>query len=182
MRNGLFLCLLLLSWSTMAAVYKWIDKDGNVHYSDKPRPGAVEVKPNVTTLNEMSWPSNKPKAQNEAIPQGETLAAQVTIVSPQDQQTIRDNNGRFEVTAVAQGVSKKSIWRLFINGNPYGNEQTSGRFQVDGLDRGEHKLKVVVNPQGSDAAYSSDEITIYLHRHSKNFPSSPLIRKKASQQ
>ncbi|MGH8399705.1 MAG: DUF4124 domain-containing protein, partial [Gammaproteobacteria bacterium] len=39
--------LLLLAMTTFAQadqVYKWVDAQGNVHYSDKPHPGAQKVK------------------------------------------------------------------------------------------------------------------------------------------
>ncbi|WP_170308354.1 DUF4124 domain-containing protein [Parashewanella tropica] len=178
MRNGLVLCLLLLSLPAMAAVYKWIDKDGKVHYSDKPRPGAVEVKPSVRVLNEMSSSVITPKTHGSTETQDKAITATVSIVSPQDQQTIRDNNGQFEVVAVAQGTSDNFMWQLMVDGQPYGDFQLNGRFQLNNLDRGEHQLQVIASPRGSDKQISSDKITIYLHRHSKNFPNSPLIRKK----
>lgn len=40
------LCFSLLacfSLTTSAAMYKWVDEDGNVHYSEKPPPGDIEV-------------------------------------------------------------------------------------------------------------------------------------------
>lgn len=46
MRTFTLLGMLALSLSVQANVYKWVDKDGKVHYSDKPQPNAevVELK------------------------------------------------------------------------------------------------------------------------------------------
>jgi len=37
--------LLLLPFSTQAGVYKWVDKEGNVHFGDAPPPAAEEREP-----------------------------------------------------------------------------------------------------------------------------------------
>ena len=35
--------LILLAGVALAQAYRWVDKDGVVHYSDRPEPGAEEV-------------------------------------------------------------------------------------------------------------------------------------------
>jgi hypothetical protein len=37
----LFVACTAISTAAMAEVYKWVDKEGRVHYSDRPEPGAV---------------------------------------------------------------------------------------------------------------------------------------------
>lgn len=43
------LCLLLLPGVAMAEIYRWVDANGQVHFDQRPAPGAeqVEVKPQV---------------------------------------------------------------------------------------------------------------------------------------
>lgn len=43
------LCLLLLPGLAMAEIYRWVDANGQVHFGQRPAPGAeqVEVKPQV---------------------------------------------------------------------------------------------------------------------------------------
>jgi hypothetical protein len=43
------ICLLLLPGLAMAEIYRWVDASGQVHFSQRPAPGAeqVEVKPQV---------------------------------------------------------------------------------------------------------------------------------------
>ncbi len=43
------LCLLLLPGLAMAEIYRWVDANGQVHFDQRPAPGAeqVEVKPQV---------------------------------------------------------------------------------------------------------------------------------------
>ncbi|MGH8515031.1 MAG: DUF4124 domain-containing protein, partial [Gammaproteobacteria bacterium] len=44
MRMLILCCLLVITSMAHAAVYKWTDAEGNVQFSDKPQPGAEEVK------------------------------------------------------------------------------------------------------------------------------------------
>lgn len=47
MRAGFLLLLMLMSCTASAEIYRWVDKDGNVHFGDKPgHSGAVELKVN----------------------------------------------------------------------------------------------------------------------------------------
>ena len=43
LRRLFLLTTLLASGLAAAQVYKWVDEDGVVHFSDQPRPGAEEV-------------------------------------------------------------------------------------------------------------------------------------------
>ncbi len=49
MRVALMLICVLLSPLASADIYRWVDPGGNVHYSQKPQPGAerVEVRPQI---------------------------------------------------------------------------------------------------------------------------------------
>ena len=47
MRYLAFALLVLLSFASSAAVYKWTDKDGKVHYSDRPTSGQSSVEMDV---------------------------------------------------------------------------------------------------------------------------------------
>ena len=44
MKNHLFVLLLLFSVNAFAALNKWVDADGKVHYSDQPPPVNVQAK------------------------------------------------------------------------------------------------------------------------------------------
>ena len=44
-----FVLTFLLSATLNAEVYKWVDKDGNVHYTDKPPAGGQSIQLNVKT-------------------------------------------------------------------------------------------------------------------------------------
>lgn len=53
-----FLFLLTLSNSLWADIYKWVDHQGGIHFTDIPPPGAEKVK--TTVLQTYSSPIPKP--------------------------------------------------------------------------------------------------------------------------
>lgn len=76
MKRALLLLLLSLSFSAHAALNKWVDKDGNIHYSDGPPPPEANSKvltpPKAPAVVEKSyvereaeWKKNQ-KAKQEA--------------------------------------------------------------------------------------------------------------------
>lgn len=56
MKNHLFVLLLLFSVNAFAALNKWVDAEGKVHYSDQEPPANVQAK----TLRSVSGPAQTP--------------------------------------------------------------------------------------------------------------------------
>ncbi|MBP7663377.1 MAG: DUF4124 domain-containing protein, partial [Shewanella sp.] len=96
MRSLTLIGLVLFSMLAQATVYKWVDKDGKVHYSDEPQPNAQVVELKDKTLNQIALPLPKTdlNSSNQAI---ESIQYQVNITSPTEEETVRDNNGDFDV-------------------------------------------------------------------------------------
>ncbi len=171
MRGGcgviLFAAALGLSFSTVAAVYKWVDENGKTHYSDTPRDGARVITPRPNTENAVRF-SAPPAA--EADRQEQTAdKIRVRILSPLDQQTLRDNSGNFKVTASVTPGKANIKYVLLIDGRAYGQPQKNGVFNPQGVDRGAHRLQVRAVDGQNTVLASSREITVYLHRFSNRF-------------
>jgi len=47
MKKIIWICLFLFIGSAQAAVYKWVDENGKVHYGDKPQAGNKNIELNV---------------------------------------------------------------------------------------------------------------------------------------
>ncbi|NOZ53138.1 MAG: DUF4124 domain-containing protein [Gammaproteobacteria bacterium] len=92
--------LLLVSFTTIASnVYKWTDKDGNVHYSAKPesstaQPFRINVAP--------------PPSSNDVLDKAASgIASQPDIASPSGNQSTTENN-QAEVDANNTEIRKKN--------------------------------------------------------------------------
>ena len=159
--------LLLVSLFAQAAVYKWVDKDGKVHYSDEPQTNSqvVELKENTQNQIKINTPPDltTPKAAEEEGPR-----YQLTIISPDEEATVRDNNGDFEVVVSSEPeLASRHYFELLLDGTVYGKAQSTPIFLLKGVDRGEHTLVVQAVAQNGKVLASSPTRTLFLHRISQ---------------
>ena len=74
----LIICSLLFAAAAIGAVYKWVDDEGNVHYSDTPpnddKKETIDIAPPSPpeTIIEEQDRSRQPKAEKEVLREGET--------------------------------------------------------------------------------------------------------------
>lgn len=154
-------CLLCLPTPLDASgkVYVWRDANGVLVFSDSPKPGSEEV--NLTTkINLMEAPDPfHPRQQEEHIP------FSIEITSPEQEATIRDNTGTVHVRGRVQPRFVRGFQiALKVNGDIYGEPQTSTTFILRDHDRGEHQLQLLLLDQSGKQLAESDIITFYLHR------------------
>ncbi|MCL1075717.1 DUF4124 domain-containing protein [Shewanella dokdonensis] len=159
--------LCLWSVAAQATVYKWVDKDGNIHYSDQPHADAQQVQLRENTSNQVSMPPVKPisVANDSEETTEQKTRYQVSIVSPHHEETIRDNAGDFTVTGEVQPqLASGHYLQLYIDGVATTDAQASALFSLKDIDRGEHQLQLKVVQQNGKVLASSSEITIFLHQ------------------
>ncbi|MCL1080122.1 DUF4124 domain-containing protein [Parashewanella spongiae] len=160
--------LLLLTAIADAAIYKWTDKNGKVHYSDTPIDGAEVVTPAENTLNKIN--RSKVSPTPSITPKVNQTSYQVHIVSPQDQAALRVNNGDFDVNArVSPKLSDSQTLQLTVDGTRYGEPQRHGYFSLTNVDRGEHVIVVQLLSAEGKVLVQSQPTTVYVHRFSKLF-------------
>jgi hypothetical protein len=157
-------CFLLgLACATQAAdVYRWVDKDGVVHYSDKPpTPDAQPVQlPPLQTYQSGNPPVRF--EENAAASAKPAEAPSVTITSPPPAATIRDAEGKLNVAVAADLQAGEGII-YYLDGAPVNPQPTSATdFLYTGVERGEHQVAAaLVAPDGRVLARSAP-VTIYM--------------------
>jgi hypothetical protein len=170
MRALIVLCLFaLLAWLTspvLAEVYKRVNPDGSVEFSDVPsskKDQPVDLPPPSTfeapQLSPPSPPRVDPNASNFAY-------TSLSIVSPANEATLRNNAGNIEVSAaLTPALQPGHKLVLLLDGNRQG-EASGNTFKLTNLDRGSHQLTVEVRDADGKTLIASPSVTIYLHRHS----------------
>ncbi len=157
-----------------AAIYKWVDPQGNIIYSDKPRPGAEEVKIPEAQTYPAPPPPPAPSPALSPQPQVFTDYQKVEITSPANYEAVRENAGNVSVTVsltpdLQLGLGHKLV--LLVDGpQSFQAESTSPQFQFTNLDRGTYTLRaVVVDSKGKEIA-RSEPSTFHLLRVSILLP------------
>ncbi len=139
-----------------AEVYKTVNEDGSITYTDQRTPDSepVEIKePNT------AQPVNTPKRAGNRQPEADKAYA-VSIVSPEPKQLFPNRLQAFTVsTEVTPALKEGHRLRLKIDGKTHSISR--GSFQVSSLTIGEHTLQVEIIDAGDSVITQSDAITVF---------------------
>ncbi|PXF64007.1 DUF4124 domain-containing protein [Kangiella spongicola] len=166
--------LLALSCGSIATsaketvMYKKIDKDGNVVFTDKPIPGSkpITVK---TDVNVVSTPKPAYKAptisdsSEEDDDEKKFKYEVLAIDTPKNDEGIRANDGRINViVAVTPNLRPNHSVQLKLDGNNVGQAQKIPYFNLTEVERGTHQLQaMIIDDDSGETVQSSDAISFH---------------------
>lgn len=164
-------------------IYRWVDKDGQVHYADQPgAPNAERVilaDPNAyeseTSLGDYAPSGSAPQDTDadQAAPY-ESLA----IVQPTPDQVFFGADATVVVAAELGGTLRSDHTVVFfVNGNRRPAGSGLG-LELQNLERGSHFLRAAVLDQNGETVITSQQITFHIRQASINTPQSPQARPK----
>ena len=165
--KALSIIFVLLSMSLNASVvYKTVNLDGSITFSDVPSEGAEKF--DVSTSNSVVMPalvSPQAKTSRTAKSLKQTqMQYQLNVISPSPEQTIRSNIGKMKVVAsITPNVPGN--YQLLLNGVLH-KSQTSGTFQLKDMQRGEYTAQVRFVGNSGKVLALTDMQTFYLHKAS----------------
>ncbi|MGH8136860.1 MAG: DUF4124 domain-containing protein [Steroidobacteraceae bacterium] len=167
-----------LAVAATATVYKWVDENGVVHYSDQPHENAqkVELKaPQTYSAPKMATPppSTGPgKPPSRPAPVYRSCA----ISEPVNDQMFMNTS------TVTAGVSLEPAARpgdqlvVTLDGQRVpGVPADGGQFTISPVDRGTHSLQAVVQDAQGQAICQSPSVTFHVHQPSILAPN-PAVR------
>ncbi len=166
----------LLVWTTglFAAVYKSVDAEGNVVYTDEPVGNGKPIDlPPLSTIPPPKYTPSKPSAK----PRGPAFGyRELSIVAPAQDETLRDNTGAVPVSAGIEpplNAAAGHRFQYYLDGQTQGKPTASNQIVIANVDRGAHNVAVaVVDGNGKEVTRSSP-VQFHLHRQSINFPRGP---------
>ena len=168
MRSTTLLVLIFIAASVYAEsevkkVYSWKDKNGVLVFSDSPRPGATEVKMNTQNL---TMPATDTSILNSA-PSATPVKFKVSISSPANEATVRENTGSVYVTArISPRFETEFKVQLLFDGTPHGAPSNSTTFALREVNRGEHTLQAKLYNANNKLVSVSPISTFFMHRAS----------------
>jgi hypothetical protein len=192
MRTLLFtLICLACSVALAATVYRWVDENGTVHYSDQPHANAEKMSvqsaqtyPATATPSQAAAQANARAAQ-PAAPAGDAGDSGsnyqgCAIVDPQDG-TDLSNVEQLNVSVRTDPVLRQGdkIFILMDGAAVNGGKSTGSQFSISPVDRGEHVLQAVVRDSSGNLMCQSSGITVVVHQNSILNPANPQNRNPA---
>ncbi|HHM04280.1 MAG TPA: DUF4124 domain-containing protein [Gammaproteobacteria bacterium] len=154
------------SLSAVGAVYKWVQADGTVVYSDSPPPhGAEEI--DLPPLQRLA----SPPPPLPPPPQPPTFKAlpytDFRITRPGNDATLRDNNGNVDVAIKIEPALQTAFGHtltIVLDGRALLTGLSTPAARLDNVDRGTHTLQaLVVDPTGKTVGATAT-VTFHLHR------------------
>lgn len=151
--------------------YRWVDEDGVVHFSDRPREGAEVVQlpsPNVATLRRAQ---RAPATSGDAADETEEPAVGYTsieIVSPRAEETLWNIEGVLNVSVALQpGLQPGHQVRAYFDGEMRPVSGTS--FQLQEVWRGVHNIQVEVVDATGKVMIRSQPSRFYVQQNTVAF-------------
>jgi hypothetical protein len=166
-----FIPLVLFSTSPLyAAMYKQVDEQGNVTYSDKPsKQGDKPINPPpATTYKPLTVPSQPKKpAETDRNTESATQYQALQITQPTDNESVRANGGSFPLQlTITPDFDEKSHRIVILVDNVQHQEANAISFDLTNMDRGTHSIQAQVRDHDGKILISSNTITIHVLRQS----------------
>jgi Domain of unknown function (DUF4124) len=155
-------------------VYKWVDENGVIHFSDQPHENAEKVELKAP----QTYSAPKTPARSVSLPK-ETKPGPVyqscAISEPANDQMFMN---AFEVTA---GVTVQPALRpadsvvVTLDGQRVpGVPARGGQFTISPVDRGTHSIQMVVQDSSGATLCSSPAVTFHVQQPSLQSPTRPI--------
>lgn len=152
-------------------VYKWVDANGVVHYSDQPHPNAqkLEIR-GAQTFAAGSVPLAPSDTGSDAAPSGPAYKS-CAIAQPQDQQMLMNVHSATAVVQTSPALRPGDGIRLFVDGKQMPGPGPSYTFKVF---RGQHSVQAIVQDDTGQIVCETSTVTFYVHQPSIQNPHNPV--------
>jgi hypothetical protein len=179
MRALLFtLICLVCSIAAAATVYKWVDENGVVHYSDQPHENAEKVQVKAPqTYTAPKAPAVPPSStRNTSSKPAQTQAYQRCVVTePTPDQMFMNTDTVTAGVSVQPAVRQGDTAVVMLDGQRVpGVPATGGQFTISPVDRGAHSIQMTVQDSNGATVCSSPSVTFYVQQPSLQNPQRPI--------
>lgn len=163
--------ILLLASGTVCAgtIYKWVDAQGTIHYSDQPRPGASELQ--IESAPRMSPPA--PVVASATTASGATADGEpfrydsCAISRPAADETLQNAFSVSVAWQISPALRSGDRVTLALDGKLLaGVSPTGTSFTIAPVDRGTHTLMVSILDADGRGVCQSSAVTFHVRQPS----------------
>lgn len=163
--------LIVIMFSLCAAsgaqdIYRTVDQNGNVIFSDVPTKGAekIQLKETTTIKSLDSVPSTvvTPAPPKEAA----FSYKSISITTPANDEAIRDNTGDVSIKVEVEPTLRPGHQVVVYLDGKETTQGTGIAFSLENIDRGTHQLRASIKDPDGHILISSKSTTFHLLRQS----------------
>jgi hypothetical protein len=154
-----------------ATVYKWVDAQGIVHYSDQPHPGAEKLE--IGGIQTYSGGSSRSSAATSSDAEEESDTQPYTVCElykPSSEEVFFNTQ---EVTArlrVQPALRRGDRISLALDGRRLPESPAGSEVTITPVFRGTHTLVLVVEDRGGNVVCQSPAVTFHIRQPSSQAP------------
>lgn len=171
----------------LADAYRYVDpKTGATVFTDKPpasqKSDPIKLRSPTISKPYPTAPEASPQQIESELKKAGDSAFNLTIISPENEENIRANDGKVVVTVGSNqplGGKKGFLIRFLLDGNPV-SVSPSFSSTLTNLDRGTHTISAELISKTGKVLATSEPHTFHVQRHSilkqnagQNAPASP---------
>jgi len=177
MRTFLFTLMSLACTAAVAAtVYKWVDENGVVHFSDQPHENAEKVQLKAPqTYSAPKTPAPAPQAPQQGASKS-APAYQTCVVSEPVNDQVYMNTSTVTAGVLTQPAVRPGDTAIVtLDGQRVpGVPANGGQFTISPVDRGTHSIQMTVQDLSGATVCSSAAVTFHVHQPSVQSPTRPI--------
>ena len=171
------LTIILLTGSGIAAagVYRWVDENGQIHFSDKAQAGAEQIKLKETSIYTPPAENNSGAADQTEQTKGTVDANTapkavvdyevISVVSPENNQVVRSTEGTVDISVeLRPGLQQGHKIRVYLNGTKAAQDLETTQITLQNMDRGTHSLEVSVIDEKNNELKRSSAVSFHMLR------------------
>lgn len=169
MRIVLILTGIMIAAIASAEVYRWVDEDGSVHYSDRPHEGAetVVLPPAQTFKAPVVNRRTKTTADADQQPQPAFEYKSVQIVSPIQEEVLWNTGGQIDVAVrVEPALQPGHQVVLYLDDQAVDGAGQGTQFTLTEVFRGQHKLRAEVRGSAGAKLIESRPVSFTVQQSS----------------
>ncbi len=162
--NSALTALLFLGFSSHAGLYKGLDVEGNVVYSDQPFDNAEIMIPPPISVVDAPKIKPKPVIEEEEVDEKETKYTRFSISSPKNDQTIWNESQLVVTTKMTPALNTAlghTTW-LIMNGKALVKKSQSTSLLIGRADRGTHSIQVQIRDKKGKILKRTKSIKVHI--------------------
>ncbi len=161
------LWLALITASAQAAVYTYVDANGNRVFTDQPRKGAERVPMPARATPTASATGMPPRTSKVPVPNrtAATRYQMLRILGPLPDTAVREEDGSLIVTLTSEpALQPNHRYRLLLDGEVAQAPGRSPVFALSNVDRGTHTLAAEIIDQDDHVIERTPAQPVHLQR------------------
>lgn len=146
-------------------VYRWVDEEGIVYFSDQPIKGGEQVEiPEIQSYTAFTPtlppPSVTPEQQEEWHGYD-----RVQILKPEKESTVRNAKGLVSIEIdILPPLQPEDQIRFLLDGQPVKGLSKATAIFLEDVPRGEHQVQVAIVDKNGDTILTSEPVVFYMQR------------------